>query len=102
MLLIKDLVENIREELHDVKKYAEKASRVRMDDPALANVYAELGMEEMKHADKLHRAAVDLIEKHRVSGRETPPAMRAIWDFEHKIMMEEMAQAKHLLEISRS
>lgn len=102
MLLMKDLVEYIREELEDVKKYAEAAARVRMDDPSLANVYTELGTEEMKHAEKLHRAAADLIEKATANGREAPPVMRAIWDFEHKIMMAEMAKAKHMLELSRT
>lgn len=101
MLMIKDLVENIREELHDVRKYAEEAARVKMDDPAMASVYADLGMEEMKHADRLHRVAVEMIEKFKSSGREVPPAMRAIWDYEHKVMMEEMAQAKHLLDMSK-
>lgn len=102
MLMLKDLVENIREELEDVKKYAEASARVKLEDPALANVYADLGMEEMKHAEKLHRAAVELIDKATANGKEAPQAMRAIWDFEHKIMIEEMARAKHLLEISRT
>jgi rubrerythrin len=102
MLMLKDLVENIREELEDVKKYAEASARVKLEDPALANVYADLGMEEMTHAEKLHRAAVELIDKATANGREAPQAMRAIWDFEHKIMIEEMARAKHLLEISRT
>ena len=102
MLMLKDLVENIREELEDVKKYAAASARVKLEDPALANVYADLGMEEMKHAEKLHRAAVELIDKATANGKEAPQAMRAIWDFEHKIMIEEMARAKHLLEISRT
>ncbi len=101
MIVIRDLVENIRDELEDVEKYAEAAARTRMDDPALADVYASLGAEEISHAERLHRAAVDLIEKHRARGHEAPPAMRAIWDYEHKIMMEEMVEAKHLLELSR-
>ena len=102
MLMLKDLVENIREELEDVKKYAKASARVKLEDPALANVYADLGMEEMKHAEKLHRSAVELIDKATANGKEAPQAMRAIWDFEHKIMIEEMARAKHLLEISRT
>lgn len=102
MLLIKGLVENIREELEDVKKYADAAMRARMDDPSLANMYAELGIEEMKHAEKLHKSAVDLIDRTRANGKEAPPAMRAIWDYEHKVMIEEMAKARHMLEMARS
>lgn len=101
MIVIRDIVENIRDELEDVKKYAEAAARTRMDDPEVSAVYADLGAEEIKHAERLHRTAVDLIEKERARGREAPPAMRAIWDYEHKIMMEDMAKARHMLEISR-
>lgn len=102
MLMIKDLVEHMREELEDVKEYAEAAMRTRMDDPMLANVYADLGMEEMKHAERLHKSAVELIDRARANGKEAPPAMRAIWDYEHKVMVEEMAKAKHMLETARS
>lgn len=100
MQMIKNLVENIREELEDVEKYAHEAMHARMDDAALADMYADLGLEEMKHAERLHRFAVDLIA--RKSGPEAPPAMRAIWDYEHKVMIEEMAKVKHLLEMSRA
>lgn len=100
MLIIKSLVENIREELEDVEKYAHEAIRVRMEDPALADMYADLGNEEVKHAERLHRFAVDLIS--RKNGPDAPPAMRAIWEYEHKVMIEEMAKAKRLLEMARS
>ena len=100
MQIIKGLVENIREELEDVEKYAHEAIKVRAEDPALADVYAELGNEEIKHAERMHRYAVDLIA--RRNGPEAPHAMRVIWDYEHKVMIEEMAKAKHLLEMARN
>lgn len=102
MLIIKGLVEKIREEAHDVKEYAEAAVRTRMDDPQLADLYADLGAEEMKHAERLHKAAVDVINRYTSSGKEAPAVMRAIWDFEHQMMIEEMADAKRLLETVRS
>lgn len=37
MQIIKGLVENIREELEDVEKYAHEAIKVRMEDPSLAD-----------------------------------------------------------------
>lgn len=101
MLIIKELAEHIREELEDVKKYAEAAMRARMDDPPLASVYADLGQEEMKHAERLHKVAVDLIDREKTKGTEIPPVMRALWDYEHKVMVEEMAKAKHMLELIR-
>lgn len=99
MLMIRDIVESIRDEVKDVRKYAEAALRVKMEDPALAKVYMELGQEEVKHADKLHKAAVDLIARATAGGRETPKEMRAIWDYEHKVMIEDMADARRMLDM---
>ena len=101
MLIIKGLVEHIREEVKDARKYAEAAMRARMDDATLANIYMELGAEEIKHAEKLHKAAVDIITKHTASGKDAPAAMRAIWDYEHKVMIEEMTEAKRMLDASK-
>lgn len=101
MLMIRDLVEHIREEVHDARGYAEAAMRVKMDDASLASIYAELGAEEIKHAEKLHKAAVDIITKHTAGGKEVPAAMRAIWDYEHKVMIEDMADAKRRLEAAK-
>ena len=101
MLLIRGIVEHIRAEVHDAHEYAEAAMRVRMDDATLANIYMELGAEEIKHAEKLHKAAVDIITKHTASGKDAPAAMRAIWDYEHKVMIEEMTEAKRMLDASK-
>ena len=101
MLVIKELAEKIREEAKDARKYADASLRAKLDDQPLSVLYAELAAEEMKHAERLHRAAVDLIERTTRSGKEVPPVMRAIWDWEHKILVEEMAEAKHILELAR-
>ena len=101
MHLLKGLVESIREELGDVKKYADAALRTRVDDAQLATLYAELGAEEMRHAERLHKAAVDLIAKATSAGKEAPPVMREVWEFEHKLMIEEMANAKRILEMCK-
>ena len=101
MLLIRDLSKRIREELEDAEWYAKEAARVKMDDPPLASVYAELAREEMGHAERLHKCAVDLIDRKKAGGVEIPPVMRVLWDHEHKEMIEEMAEVKHILELSR-
>lgn len=101
MRLLKGLVESIREELADVKKYADAAMRTKMDDAGLAAVYAELSMEEMKHAERLHKAAVEMIAKATAAGKQAPAVMREVWDFEHGMMIEEMAHAKRMLEMAK-
>lgn len=101
MHLLRGIIQSIREELDDVEKYADAALRTRVDDAQLAAVYAELGMEEMKHAERLHKAAVDMIAKATSAGKEAPAAMKAIWEFEHAMMIEDMAHAKRILEMCK-
>ena len=101
MRLLKGLIEHIREEAEDVHAYAEEAIRVREEDPPLATVYAELAREEMSHAERLHKVAVDLIERAHRAGKNPPEVMKEIWDYEHKIMIEEMAEAKAMLELHK-
>ena len=99
MHYLKGIIEHIREEVEDVRNYAETATVARTDHPQLAALYAELGHEEMHHAERLHKMAVEMIERVRESGKEPPAYMKAIWDFEHEMMIEDMAEAKVLLDM---
>lgn len=99
MHYLKGIIEHIRDEVEDVKTYAEEATVVRVDHPQLAALYAELGNEEMRHAERLHKMAVEMIERVRESGKEPPAYMKAIWDFEHEMMIEDMGEAKALLDM---
>lgn len=101
MKAIKDIVEDIRDELDGAKHYAEKAVRMRDTDMSAANTYAEMSRQELSHVDKLHAMAVKLINEHRAAGHTAPAAMQAVWDWEHSRMMDTVVRIKALLDMAK-
>lgn len=98
MKIMKSLVEHIREEVDDAMQYAKTAMLIKADDQTVSNVYRDLAQEEIKHAEKLHKAAMDMVLRYGATGREAPAAMREIWDFEHALMIEKLAVAKQMVD----
>lgn len=94
---IKWLAEKIEEEIHDAEEYARAANHYKESDKELSRCCASLAEEELKHSDILHRQAVRLIQEHIDKGHETPPAMQAVWDWEHEKMVDRKAYVRHLL-----
>lgn len=99
MKKIKNLVEQITEELEDAEKYAECALKTKDDDRELAATYHKLSEEELGHAHRLHDQVVRVIREH---GGEPPPVMKAIWDWEHEKMIEREREVKTMQEMFRS
>lgn len=102
MKVIKDIVKNMREEIEDAEKYAWAAVRAKAEHPDLAEVYNRLSNAEIEHAGMLHKQAVEIIDKYRRDGHETPVAMQAVWEWEHERYMEELAGVKRILEMYRN
>lgn len=88
MKIIKKIVKMIDEELGDAKKYAECALKEKDGNPALANLFYTLSLEEMKHMNMLHGEVVKLIEAHKREKGEPPAAMLAVWEYKHEEHIE--------------
>lgn len=99
MKAIKEIVEDIRDELDGAKHYAEKAVKMRDTDMTAATTYAEMSRQELTHVDKLHNMAVKLINEQRASGVTPPASMQAVWDWEHEKMIDYVARVKALLDM---
>ena len=99
MKIIKELVENINEELEDAEKYARLAVMYKGEDSRLADTYIRLANEELNHSELLHGQAVRLIEAHRAAGNTAPPVMMAIWEWEHKKSIDHKTKVKALIEM---
>ena len=50
--------------------------------------------------DSLHKMAVRMIEKKKESGAEVPPAMQAVWDWEHEQMIDRVGKIKTLMSMA--
>ena len=97
---IKYIVKQIREELEDAEKYAKAAAKLKDTNSTDASTYSELARQELSHVDSLHKMAVRMIEKKKESGVEVPPAMQAVWDWEHEQMIERVGKIKTLMSMA--
>lgn len=98
---IKEIVEEIRDELEGAKHYAEQAAKLKDNDMSRSETYAEMAKQELSHVDKLHGMAVKKIEAHKAAGHEAPAAMQAVWDWEHDRMIKCAAKIRAMLEMAR-
>lgn len=94
MKIIKELEEKIEDEIHDIKEYAEMAASVKSDHPSLAQVLYNISVQEDAHQAALHGEVVKLIEEHRRTHGEPPPAMKAVYEYVHKRHIEKLAEAR--------
>lgn len=94
---IKWLAEQIEEELEDAEHYAMKAAHFKDSDMDMSRVCAELSRQELKHSEMLHEQAVRLIKAHRAAKGDPPPAMLAVWDYQHEKMLKRTAKVKAML-----
>ena len=82
--------------------YAKRAMEYKDSDRERADKYAEMAKTEMSHAETLHTMAVKMIQKYVMEGGTAPAAMKAVWDWEHEKMIDEMGRVKSLLDMYRS
>lgn len=97
MTRIKKLADEIMDELHSAKEYAEEyLSFKAKDNGQWANRYKEMATDELKHAGYIHDRAVQEIEELRKV--YTPPQnMLDKWEHEHKEYVEKAAWIKQML-----
>lgn len=97
MKIIKNLVEDIEEELEGAEHYAKLATQYKEEDRTLADVYAKFADVELEHVDALHGQAVRMIKAQKSTGASAPASMQAVWDWEHEKMVDNVARIKTML-----
>ena len=97
MTRIKELADEMKEELHSAKCYAEEYLTFKAkDNGTWASRYKEMAQDEMKHAGYLHDRVVAEIEELRKV--YTPPQdMLDKWESDHKKYIEKTAWIKQML-----
>ena len=99
MKVIKHLVEDIQDEVEGAEHYAKAATKYRDSDRELADLYYKLAGIELEHVNALHAQVVRLIKDYKATGAETPAAMQAVWDWEHKKIVDVVTKVKTLLDV---
>lgn len=102
MKLIKELEELIEDEIHDVKKYAKMATELKEEYPGLAQVLYTISVQEEAHSNMLHTEVVKLIEQHKKTKGDPPPAMMAVYAYLHDRHIEKAAEAKRYQELYKN
>ena len=102
MKLIAKLVDRISDEIDDVKLYAKMAAEVKESYPNLAHVLYTISGQEDAHQAALHAEVVKIIEQYRREHGEPPAAMMAVYEYEHRKMIDKMADARRYQEIYKN
>ena len=99
MTRIKELADELKDELCSAKEYAEEYLNFKAkDNSAWANRYKEMATDELKHADYIHERIVGDIEE--LSKVYTPPEEMMIkWDADHKKYIKKAAWVRKMLEM---
>lgn len=98
MKVIRDLVKVTKDELKDAERSLKMAMEYKSIDNATAIVFATIARQKIDNATGiLHARQVALIKEHKSAGKEVPPAMQTIWDWEHEQIMEDVAYMESLM-----
>jgi bacterioferritin (cytochrome b1) len=97
MTRIKELADEMKDELHSAKCYAEEYLTFKAKDKnTWATRYKEMAQDELKHAGYIHERVVAEIDELRKV--YTPPQeMLDKWDTDHKKYIEKAAWIKQML-----
>ena len=93
MEIIRQLSEQIDDELEDAHKYIKKALKTKEKYPQVADAYYRLSGEEMSHVNMLHGVVTTIINEVRQT-QEVPPAMQNVYDYLHQKQIDKAAKIK--------
>lgn len=101
MKLIKIIAQKIEEEMRDAEDYAKLAFAWRQENPDVSETFLALSKQEVSHATMLHTQAERLVAAYRSEGNEVPPAMQALYEWEHEKLIDGMARIKVMQDMVR-
>lgn len=93
---MKELVEDMWEELEGACHYADKAMEAKGVDNGKVSTYTEMARQELTHFDNLHRMAAEKVAAHKGDAH-----IAAVWDWEHGKMMRKAAKIRAMLEMAK-
>lgn len=99
MKAIKEITDDMLEELHDAKHRIKRAMEFKPLYPDIARRESEIAAQELTHAEKDHASAVELIEAYKKSKGDPPEYMLEFWKEKHEHYMEKYAHVKCMIEL---
>lgn len=99
MRLIKDITDDMMEEIHDAKHRIERAMEFKPLYPDIAKRESDIAEQELVHAEKDHKSVMELIEEYKKTKGDPPAYMLEYWNEKHEHFMEKYARAKCMIEL---
>lgn len=94
---IKELADEMKEELCSAKEYAKCYQTYKNTNPSLAKKFYEMANDELKHAMYLHDMAIDKIEEIKEQNLTLPEYMEMVWKEKHEKYIDKMSKVKSIL-----
>ena len=94
MKIIKKLSCFIDEEIGDAEKYARLALEYKDEDPALAQTFYTLSIDEMKHMTMLHESVVKLISQVQEEDDPRIEGMRMAYEVLHEKAIDDATKVR--------
>lgn len=99
MKLIAKLSKFIRDEAKAVKCYGKMAIELKGENKELADMFYNMANTESTHLDNIHSWLVKFIEREKKERVEPiPQGMLDVWEWEHKQMIDDVMEAKLVLQ----
>lgn len=99
MRIIANLSDFIKDEAKSVKMYAKMATKYKAENKEIADMFFNMANTEMTHLDNMHSWIVKFIEKEKKERMEPiPQGMLDVWSWQHEKIIEELTEAKIMLQ----
>lgn len=102
MKIIREISEQIEEEVEGALWYAKEALLFANDYPELAKTLHSISEEELRHVNMLHDEVVKIIGRYRKEHGDPPAAMMAVYEYLHKKQIDKVAEVRAVLEQYRT
>ena len=99
MRMIKELSDNIKDEIEDAHKYASRALELKDENKEIADLYCTLAQEELSHMERLHAQVVKCIEAYRKDKGEPPVEMTARYNVLHEIHTSDARKVRIIIQL---
>lgn len=99
MKAIKEITDDMLEELHDAKHRIKRAMEFKPLYPDIARRESEIAAQELTHSEKDHASVVELIEAYKKSKGDPPEYMLEFWKEKHEHYMKKYARVKCMIEL---
>ena len=89
--------DTIEAKINNAEEHIRCAINFHKTRPLLAEAYYKTANDELEHVKLFHTQVVSIIDEYNKSGKETPEAMKKLYEILHRKHIEHMATVKGMM-----